>query len=162
MNTSKKIGIIDIGSGNLKSVEKALHFLKFPAETTKIPETLEDYKGLILPGVGNFQEVANEIKSRKMDQSIKEALQNKKPFLGICVGLQILFESSEESLEIRGLSIFKGKVVKFQQGKVPQIGWNYVTSKNPKDSLFQAWYAYFVNSFYAIPEDPLIITSNSN
>ena len=98
-----------------------------------------------------------ELQKRKLDDVIKKTVEMKKPFLGICVGLQVLFEKSEESPGVKGLGIFSGKVVKFKQGKIPQIGWNKIKSKSIGNG-----YVYFVNSYYVAPFDRSIIESESD
>lgn len=112
---------------------------------------------IVFPGVGSFGDVMKELQKRKLDEVIKKIIEMKKPFLGICVGLQVLFEESEESPGIKGLGIFNGKVVKFNQGKIPQIGWNKIKSKTMGEG-----YVYFVDSYYAIPDNRSIIESTSD
>ena len=99
----------------------------------------------------------SELKKRKLDGAIKSFIESKKPFLGICIGLQVLFEESEESPNVKGLGIFKGKVLRFKKGKIPQIGWNKISSKTIGNG-----YVYFVNSYYPVPEDKGIIESTSD
>lgn len=112
---------------------------------------------MVFPGVGNFGNVMWELKKRKLDEAIKKVIEVRKPFLGICVGLQVLFEESEESPNIKGLGVFKGKVVRFKKGKIPQIGWNKIKSKTIGNG-----YVYFVNSYYVVPADKEVIESTSD
>lgn len=151
------IAVLDYGSGNVNSVKKAFDYLgEDSIITSDLKEVLNADK-VVFPGVGNFGDVMKELKKRKLDVIIKKAIEMKKPFLGICVGLQVLFEESKESPGIKGLGIFKGKVVKFKQGKIPQIGWNKISSNTIGDG-----YVYFVNSYYVAPDDKNIIESTSD
>lgn len=151
------IAIIDYGAGNANSVKNGLGYLGYDSAITSNPEEIVEADKLIFPGVGAFGDAMKELKKRKLDIAIKKFIRSKKPFLGICIGLQVLFEKSEESPNVKGLEIFKGKVVKFTKGKIPQIGWNKISSKSIGDG-----YAYFVNSYYAVPEDKKIIESTSD
>ena len=151
------IAIIDYGAGNANSVKNALDYLGYSSFITSEPDKILKAGKTVFPGVGNFGDVMKELKERKLDAAIKKYVEAKKPFLGICIGLQVLFEGSEESPRLKGLGIFKGKVVKFRKGKIPQIGWNKIESKTIGEG-----YAYFVNSYYAVPEDKKIIESTSD
>ena len=151
------IAIIDYGAGNANSVKKALDYLGENSIITSDPNQIINADKVVFPGVGNFGDVMKELKKRKLDVIIKKVIEMKKPFLGICVGLQILFEESEESPKIKGLEIFKGKAVKFTKGKIPQIGWNKIKSRTIGND-----YVYFVNSYYVVPEDKSVIESISN
>ena len=116
---------------------------------------------LILPGQGHFGQVMNSLKEKNLDRTIIEAVNNGKPFLGICVGLQILFETSEEAPGVSGLGLVEGKVVKFTKGKIPQIGWNQLKLK-PNNTILSADYYYFVNSYYVKPKNSNIISSTAD
>ena len=151
------IAILDYGSGNANSVKNALNYLGENSIITSDPEKILRADRVIFPGVGAFGDAMKELKKRNLDGAIKKFIGSKKPFLGICIGLQVLFEKSEENPNIKGLGIFNGKVVRFKQGKVPQIGWNKISSKSIGDG-----YTYFVNSYYAVPEDKKIIESTSD
>ena len=151
------IAILDYGSGNVNSVKKALDYLGEDSIITSDEKEIFKADKTIFPGVGNFGDVMKELKKRKLDVLIKKVIKAKKPFLGICVGLQVLFEESEENPSVKGLGIFKGKVVKFTKGKIPQIGWNNIKSKSIGNG-----YVYFVNSYYAVPSDKKIIESISD
>ena len=127
------IAIVDYDAGNIKSVEKALISLGESAVITRERETILNADKVILPGVGAFGDAMEKIRGYGLEAIIKEVVANKTPFLGICLGLQLLFESSEESPGIKGLGILKGKIVKIpdDQGlKVPQIGWNSLQFPN--------------------------------
>ena len=121
------IGIIDYDAGNLKSVEKALHYLGKEVIVTRDPEQLRQVDKVILPGVGAFGDAMAKLKEYHLDTLIHEIADSGKPFLGICLGLQLLFEESEESPGVEGLGILKGKIKRIpdEDGlKVPHIGWN--------------------------------------
>lgn len=116
---------------------------------------------LIFPGQGHFEQAILNLKKSGLVDTIKQAINNKIDFLGICLGLQILFEKSEEAPNTNGLGILKGEVKKFQKGKIPQIGWNKITTTK-NDSYLSDDYFYFVNSYYVVPDDKNIISSTTN
>ncbi len=145
------IAIVNHGTGNLKSVKNMLDYLGVDSIITSNPEDLLKADKVILPGVGAFGQVMNSLREKKLDFAIKKVIENKKPFLGICVGFQVLFEESEESPGIKGLGIFKGKVKKFKQGKVPPTGWNKILAK--KENSYGEGYVYYVNAYYPCPEN---------
>ncbi len=151
------IAIIDYGSGNVNSVKKAFDYLGEPSVITSDEKKVLKANKVVFPGVGNFGDVMKQLKKRKLDVVIKKAIESKKPFLGICVGLQVLFEESEESPNAKGLGIFKGRVLRFKKGKIPQIGWNKIKSKTIGNG-----YVYFVDSYYPVPKDKDIIESTSD
>ena len=151
------IAIIDYGAGNVKSVKNALDYLGFDSLLTSDANEIMNAERVIFPGVGNFGDCMKSLDDRGLVDVIKKFIDSGKPFLGICVGLQLLFEESEESPGVKGLGIFRGKCVKFNQGKVPQIGWNKINSKK-----FGEGYVYFVNSFYAIPDDEGVVDARSD
>ena len=145
---NKTISIIDTGASNLHSVYKAFKFIGVDVEITKDPLVIEKSNAVVFPGVGAFGAVMNAVYKNNLQDAIIKSAKSEKPFLGICVGLQALFEDSEETEGVKGLGILKGKVVKFKKAKtVPHIGWN---------GKF-----YFVHSYYVIPEDKSIITSET-
>ena len=158
------IAIIDYGVGNLFSVEKA--FVKLGADVivTSDAEEIAKADKIVLPGVGAFGDCMQNLIESGLIPTILDAVATGKPFLGICVGLQILFEGSEESPGIEGLGIIKGMVKKIYAPtlKIPHMGWNSLefAAVSP---LFQALpkspYVYFVHSYYAVPEDPSVITA---
>tara|TARA_B100000470_G_scaffold172404_1_gene136716 strand:+ start:44 stop:646 length:603 start_codon:yes stop_codon:yes gene_type:complete len=146
------IAIIDYGMGNLRSVQKAFEFLGFAAEIVEEPERLSGATHLVLPGDAAFGDAMRNLRAAGWDQAILEGIAAKKPFLGICVGLQLMFSESEEMGQHSGLGILLGKCVRFPvTERVPQIGWNQVAIKRdvpllagvPEGSFF-----YFVHSFY--------------
>ena len=156
------IAIIDYDAGNLKSVEKALLFLGEEAKITSDPKEILAADKIILPGVGAFGDAMEKLNSRGLSDVIREAVQKKIPLLGICLGLQLLFEGSEESPGVSGLSILKGQIKRIpdKEGfKVPHIGWNSL-SINPESKLFRGIaedsYVYFVHSYYLKAEEPIV------
>ncbi|VAX40599.1 Imidazole glycerol phosphate synthase amidotransferase subunit [hydrothermal vent metagenome] len=153
------ITIVDYGMGNLRSVQKAFEKLHVDATICTQPEEIANAEKLVLPGVGAFRDAITELKSKKMVAPILEHIQAEKPFLGICLGLQLLFETSYEDGEWEGLGVLPGKVVRFAEQpdiKVPHMGWNQLDIA--KDiSLFKEIphdaYFYFVHSFYVVPDE---------
>lgn len=154
------IAVIDYGMGNIGSVTNALKFADAKFIVTEEPGTVAKCRGMILPGVGAFGDAMNNITNRGLLKPIKDFIDSGKPFLGICLGYQLLFESSEESPGVKGLSIFKGAVKKFpadMELKVPHMGWNTIASGAKTSILkeFNGQYVYFVHSFYPEPVDML-------
>ena len=156
------IAIIDYDAGNLKSVEKALLFLGEEAKITSDAEEILAADKIILPGVGAFGDAMEKLNTRGLSEVIREAVKRKIPLLGICLGLQLLFEASEESPGVDGLSVLKGKIVRIpdKEGfKVPHIGWNSLKI-NPESKLFSGIpedsYVYFVHSYYLAAEEPIV------
>ncbi len=156
------IAIIDYDAGNLKSVEKALLFLGEEAKITSNPEEILAADKIILPGVGAFGDAMEKLNTRGLSEVIREAVKRKIPLLGICLGLQLLFEASEESPGVDGLSVLKGKIKRIpdKEGfKVPHIGWNSLKI-NPESKLFagisEDSYVYFVHSYYLEAEEPIV------
>ncbi|MAG91930.1 imidazole glycerol phosphate synthase subunit HisH [Candidatus Woesearchaeota archaeon] len=154
------IAIIDYGAGNLRSVKNALDCLQVDSRITNKATDILKADRLILPGDGSFGFMMDSLRKNKLEAPIKKSIQNGKPFLGICLGLQALFEESEENSNVKGFCIFKGKVVRFRKGKVPQIGWNNIISK--KKGIFRDGYVYFVNSYYVVPEDRSIVATTTD
>jgi len=156
------IAIIDYDAGNLKSVEKALLFLGEEAKITSNAEEILSADKIILPGVGAFGDAMEKLNSSGLSEVIREAVKRKIPLLGICLGLQLLFEASEESPGVEGLSVLKGKIKRIpdKEGfKVPHIGWNSLKI-NPESRLFagipENSYVYFVHSYYLAAEEPIV------
>lgn len=170
-NKNFKVVIIDYELGNLFSVNQALEKIGLNTSISKNPAEIEEADALILPGVGAFGDAMNNLNKLKLVHPIRNFIQSGKPFLGICLGLQLLFTQSEEFGTQYGLDIIKGVVRKFNskddaiQLKVPQISWNKVlfTNQHMKDNspLFNIKneeYFYFVHSFYVIPEEDVTLT----
>lgn len=162
------VGIIDYQMGNLRSVQKAFERTGIEADIFCDPLQFSQYEKIVLPGVGAFRDAIAEIRSRQLDGPIKDWIAADKPFLGICLGLQMLFETSYEGGEYEGLGIIPGSVVQFEvpaEMKVPHMGWNQVTrAKNWGDysQIQNGNYFYFVHSFYVKPDEPLdtVLTAN--
>ncbi len=157
------IGIIDYDAGNIKSVEKALIYLGEEPVVSRDPEILKKADKVILPGVGSFGESMANLHRFGLVSVIQDMIKEGKPFLGICLGLQLLFESSEESPGVDGLGILRGKIKKIPpaQGlKIPHMGWNSLELQN-NGRLFrgipQDTYVYFVHSYYLEAEEPEIV-----
>ncbi|MBI4990487.1 imidazole glycerol phosphate synthase subunit HisH [Candidatus Gottesmanbacteria bacterium] len=155
------IAIIDYGIGNLASITNALNRLSVKSKITADLDEIKKAGGLILPGVGNAGEGMKNLKERKLDKLIKEEIQKGKSFLGICLGMQLLFEKSEEG-SVECLGILKGMVKKFQkERKIPQIGWNRVKLKILFKNIPDKSFFYFVNSYYCVPEDKSIVAAET-
>ena len=164
------IALLDYGSGNLRSVHKSL--LKVGAEVRLVskPGEINGADGMVLPGVGAFDDCIQALRKQELLDAAREFIQTGKPFLGICVGYQALFEKSEEFNSCAaGLGIFQGKVVRFKERpdlKIPQIGWNQIEITQPECPLYRGIpngsYVYFVHSFYPEPADPSIIATRTN
>lgn len=156
------IVIIDYGRGNLHSVYNGLLKIGADPVVSADPKVIREAPKVILPGVGSFGDCMETMRSRGLEEAVQEALASGKPFLGICLGEQLLFESSEESPGVKGLGYFKGQVKKIVTPyKIPHMGWNQITTVNPSPLMKDAdgQYVYFVHSYHAVPEDPGIITS---
>jgi imidazole glycerol phosphate synthase glutamine amidotransferase subunit len=158
------IGIIDYGAGNLRSVKKAVDYLGIESRIIRLAPEFDGIDKLILPGVGAFGAAIETLKAKGLYQPIEAWLQADKPFLGICLGLQMLFEESEEAGGIKGFGAFKGKIPQFTQGKVPQIGWNQI--QRVKDSPLLAGipdqsFFYFLHGYYVQPEEQEIVLTET-
>lgn len=161
------IATIDYDAGNLKSVEKALLALGEDVLVTRDREKLLAADKVILPGVGNFGDAMEKLKSYGLVSVIHELAEMGKPFLGICLGLQLLFERSDEAPGVEGLGILKGEIVRIPDGeelKVPHIGWNSLHLQNDGRlfrNLPEEPYVYFVHSYYLKAEDPEIVKATT-
>lgn len=161
------IAIMDYDAGNLKSVEKALLRLGEETMISRDREEILKADKVILPGVGSFGDAMENLRRYGLDQVIYEVVEKGKPFLGICLGLQLLFESSEESPGVRGLGILQGEILRIppQEGlKIPHMGWNSLDLQN-QGRLFEGLpdhpYVYFVHSYYLKAEDPEIVKAST-
>ena len=160
------IAVVDYDAGNVKSVEKAIEKLGAKHILTSDPAEIAKADAVILPGVGNFGDCVSKLKERGLDTSLKEYAASGKPFLGICVGLQLLFDESEESPGVKGLGILPGKIKRFPGSadlKVPQIGWNDIIESKGRllEGIDKETYFYFVHSYYLECEDSSIVTSRT-
>lgn len=155
-----KIGLVDYGGGNLRSVHNAIHALGFDPIVVSGPEGFEGITHLILPGQGEFGDVMAQLEKRNLVEPLREWISAGKPYFGICVGYQILFDGSDEAPDIAGLGIVKGRCVRFGESvgkKIPQMGWNSVVPQAPGSKFWKGLgeepYFYFVHSYFPIPED---------
>ena len=162
------IAMIDYDAGNIKSVEKALQKLGADVVITKDPQLILNADKVILPGVGSFGDAMNNLKKYGLDEVIHQVVENGTPFLGICLGLQLLFERSDESPEATGLGILKGEILRIPDAeglKIPHMGWNSLHLQNG-GRLFQGLkendYVYFVHSYYLKAEDEEIVKATTN
>lgn len=155
---NNKTIIVDYEAGNLRSVANMMTFLDVPYEITSDPDKIITAERIIFPGQGHFGQAMNNLEKKGLADVIRRACEKGIPFLGICIGLQILFEKSEEAQGVSGLGILKGEVKRFQKGKIPQIGWNKVVPTE-NNSFIKEDYFYYVNSFYVQPSDENIISA---
>jgi len=163
------IAVIDYGMGNLRSVQKAFEAVDATAQVTSDPAAILNADSVVLPGVGAFKDCMDNLTRLHLVDAIHKTIQSGKPFLGICLGLQLLFDQSQEFGVINGLGVLPGKVVRFHPEndpamKVPHMGWNTVTVKNPSplfDSDNRPAYYYFVHSYYVVPDNPAIIATTT-
>lgn len=168
------IGVIDYGMGNLYSVSKALERLGAKAQLVETAAGIRSADKLILPGVGAFGDAMTELKKRDLINPIREVVAQGKPLLGVCLGLQLLFDASEEGGEHKGLGIVRGRVKKFSSReskfekriKIPHMGWNQVSVRNGGAVLFHDIppneYFYFVHSYYVLPDDTEVVAGETD
>jgi glutamine amidotransferase len=160
------IALIDYGMGNLGSVDKALRKVGCEVQITSDPAVLERADGLVLPGVGAFDDCVQGLRQSGLEAPLKEQIAAGKPFLGICLGMQMLFERSEEGGKYPGLGLLPGRVERFKHDlKIPQIGWNQLTIRAPAPQLEgipDGSYVYFVHSYYCVPEDDSLIATTTD
>jgi glutamine amidotransferase len=163
------IAIIDYGMGNLKSVEKGFLKVGVDVRVTRNPSDIDDAAGIVLPGVGAFRDCMRNLTETSLIGSIIRSIEKGKPYLGICLGLQILFTESEEFGLSKGLGIFKGRVVRFRFSsndlKIPHMGWNNIRIKKRPPLLNRIEdnsFFYFVHSYYVVPEDEEIIATTTD
>lgn len=168
------IAIVDYGMGNLRSVEKAFQAVGHHAFLTNDPDRIAEADKIVLPGVGAFGPAMRNLRDSGMDQAVTEAVRSGKPFLGICLGLQLLFSESFELGEYEGLDIIQGRVLQFFQPedqtpetqtlKVPHMGWNALEIKRvppPLKNFPAGGMVYFVHSFYVEPEEQAVVTATA-
>ena len=163
------IALLDYGAGNLRSVEKALRFVGGDVRLVQSPDGMKNASAVVLPGVGAFDDCVNAMQRQELLEATRGFIGTGRPFLGICVGYQALFEQSEEFDSCAtGLGLFAGKVVRFPDGqglKVPQIGWNQIEIVQPECPVFSGVengsHVYFVHSFYPQPEDDSIAATRT-
>ena len=158
------VAVVDSGSGNLRSVERALAAAGGEPYLTGDPDRIARADRIVVPGQGAFADCMRTMKERGLDQAVREVIRAGRPYLGICLGLQILFEQSEEHGTTPGLGILPGKVIKFTAAggrKVPHIGWNQVRAHRPEPMLAgipDGAHVYFIHSYYAVPDDANVVS----
>ena len=160
------IGVIDYGAGNLRSVCNSLKKLSVNSTLIRSPEDIKDISSIIFPGVGSFGDSSEQLKKQRLFDPIKSWLKEDRPFLGICIGFQMLFEKSDESPNSGGFGIIPGKVVRFPEEnllKVPHMGWNEIKFENSSDPIWQgiktSTHFYFVHSYYPEPLESNSVSS---
>jgi glutamine amidotransferase len=161
------IAIVDYGMGNLRSVQKGFAEVESSAEIITRPEEIDRFDKLILPGIGAFKDAIAVLRQRKLDEAVIRHINRGKPFLGICLGLQLLFDVDYEEGEHRGLGVIAGKCVRFDLDttmglKVPHMGWNQLRIQNPSPlyrDLSEGSSVYFVHSYHVVPEDRSVIAT---
>jgi len=162
------IAIIDYGMGNLRSVQKGLEHVGFNAVVTRDVSELHGARGVVLPGVGAFSACMENLDKFGLIEPIQQIVRRGKPFLGICLGLQLLFSESEEFGRQKGLDLFAGKVVGFHalaDLKVPHMGWNRIEKKKESpflEGIASGDYVYFVHSFYVVPDETSIVATTTD
>jgi glutamine amidotransferase len=162
------IGIIDYGAGNLRSVANAIHALGIEPRLVSSPADFAGLTHLVLPGVGSFGDCMGELDRRGLTGPIRDWVAAGKPYFGICLGYQILFDESVETPGVTGLGIFRGKVRRFVEDgrKIPHMGWNAARPTDPADPLWAGLgdspYFYFVHSYFPEPADPAIVAMTTD
>ena len=161
------VAVVDYGMGNLRSVEKGCLKVGLTPRVTSSPEEVKRAKAIVLPGVGAFRDCIHELTRLKLLDTIIKSIQDGKPYLGICLGLQILFTESEEFGHYEGMNIFPGRVIRFSNPtlKVPHMGWNSLNfQKNSPlfEGIDNRSFFYFVHSYYVIPDDTSIVSGTTD
>jgi glutamine amidotransferase len=162
------IVVVDYGMGNLRSVSKALEKVGFDVKVSSKKEDIKNSKAIVVPGVGAFGDAIHNLERLELKQEIINSVKEGKPYLGICLGLQILFEYGYEFGEHQGLGILKGKVIRFEDKKgfkVPHMGWNQIYPKKSSGmyrEIKKGEYFYFVHSFYALPSEDKVVSSTTD
>jgi imidazole glycerol-phosphate synthase subunit HisH len=173
-----RVVVVDLGMGNLRSVERALtraaadEGIEIEIVRSGEPEDVLRADKIVVPGQGAFRDCAISI-TRGVGDALRQAILQGKPYLGICLGLQVLFESSDEAPGAAGLGFFRGHVTRLDPGtganavKIPHMGWNQLDLASPLPSIFQVWqneppHVYFVHSYHAVPEDPSLVVATAS
>lgn len=164
-----KVALIDYGAGNLRSVANALRAIGIEPEIAPGPGIPEGTTHLVLPGVGSFGDCMDELSRRKLIEPIRQWVEDGKPYLGICLGYQILFEWSEETPGVPGLGVLPGEVKRFQERpglKIPHMGWNSVIPKRAESANWEELgtepYFYYVHSYFPVPADESVIAAETS
>jgi glutamine amidotransferase len=159
------IAIVNYGLGNLRSVQKALERVGSKAVVTDDPAILEQAQGILLPGVGAFGDAMASLRSRRLQEPVLRQVADGKPLLGICLGMQLLFDESEEMGRHQGLGLLPGRVVRFPKGdlRVPHVGWNEFRQVRGGllAGIVDGAYAYFVHSYFAVPAEPMDVLATT-
>jgi glutamine amidotransferase len=164
------LAIIDYGMGNLRSVQKGFERVGVPAEVTRDAGRIEGADGVVLPGVGAFGACMENLRRFDLLNVVRHVIDRGTPFLGICLGLQLLFETSEEFGPVAGLGILRGRCVRFRgdadpEMRIPHMGWNQIRKKRPVphlDGIPDETFVYFVHSYCVVPEDEEIIATTTD
>ncbi|MBI1903524.1 MAG: imidazole glycerol phosphate synthase subunit HisH [Planctomycetia bacterium] len=162
------LAIVDYGMGNLRSVEKGFARVGHAAVVTNDPHVIASADKVVLPGVGAFRDAIAELKRLDLARPLCDFVRSGRPFLGICLGLQLLFDVSFEDGQYEGLGILPGKVVRFQvpsEHKVPHMGWNQLRFRHKApifEGLAEGTHVYFVHSYYAVPDDPDVVAAETD
>jgi imidazole glycerol-phosphate synthase subunit HisH len=162
------IAIIDYGMGNLRSVQKGFEKIGCQAIITGDPAVVAAAEKIVLPGVGAFEDAIGELRRKNLVTPVLDAIHSGKPFLGICLGLQMLFETSYENGRHEGLGVLKGDCVRFElpeEYAVPHMGWNQLMIRRPApvlNGLAEGTYVYFVHSYYVVPSEPEVIAAETD
>ena len=167
------IAVVDYGMGNLRSVHKALEKVGFIARVTSSPQQIRDASAIVLPGVGAFKDCVLNLEKLNLIEPILQSVRNGKPFLGICLGLQVLFTESDEFGKTPGLDLIKGRVVHFSQDdsswdnrlKIPHMGWNALSFKKAIPifkNIEEGSFFYFVHSYYVVPDEEAVIATTTS
>jgi glutamine amidotransferase len=164
------IAIIDYGMGNLRSVQKAFERVGVAAEVTRDPTRIESAAGVVLPGVGAFGACMENLEGFGLTASVRRVIERGVPFLGICLGLQLLFEESEEFGPVAGLGVFRGRCVRFGERadaafRIPHMGWNQLRQRRlvpHLEGLPAEPSVYFVHSYYVVPDDPALVVTTTD
>jgi glutamine amidotransferase len=164
------IAVVDYGMGNLRSVEKAIARTGAAVRVTSDAREIREARGVVLPGVGAFGACMENLAIRGLVEPVRDAVASGRPFLGICLGLQLLFEESEEFGPVRGLGILPGRVVRFGGSaldglKIPQMGWNRLKIRRTAGELAgidDGAYVYFVHSYYVVPSQPDLVAATTD
>lgn len=163
-----EIAIIDYGMGNLRSVQKGLERVGCKAQVTREPQQIVSAQGVVLPGVGAFNACMENLRRFGLVEPIRQVVRGKRPFLGICLGFQLLFTESEEFGPQKGLDLFPGRVVGFRPEnglKVPHMGWNRIGKKKESpflEGVSDGDFVYFVHSYYVAPEDESVVATTTD
>ena len=162
------IAVVDYGMGNLRSVSKAIEHVGANVKVTRNPQDLKDAKGIVLPGVGAFKDAVRNLKEFGLWEAIIREVEKGKPFLGICLGLQLLFEKSYEFGETEGFGFIEGEVVRFElpkDFKIPHMGWNQVYKKKDSEllkNIKEGEFFYFVHSYYVKPKNKNVVLTETD